>query len=404
VPDTLVNVYDGISWVPIYPVSDISQSPTLALMARRALAARTNNPRVNAVMSPAPAITSGAAPLSGLTNSWAWNGPTAGVFNYYGGAPADDHVGYIQFNSTTVSGSLNPYVARVEIVADAAKISFSILNVGSGYARFIVNGQYVSLTPTTPAGGGGYISLDFTSAGGRAVRSIIIEMAGLHFNSVWVGPTETVTKATGSVQRMMIVGDSFTGTGGMSTLFQGFAQIVADLLGIRDVWNNGVGGTGYLATSGQTTFRQRLSDMVTAAPDVALIVGGHNDTAFAPGAVQTEVRTYLTAIRNQTALKTIPLIIAGVTGANIPLATTQPVEREIANAVSSMNDPLILFLPDVTDLAGPYFTGTGNTSATTGAGNCDVYISSDAVHPNDAGHAYLARCLADDIMRLVLKV
>jgi phospholipase/lecithinase/hemolysin len=39
----------------------------------------------------------------------------------------------------------------------------------------------------------------------------------------------------------------------------------------------------------------------------------------------------------------------------------------------------------------PWITGTGRVGATTGTGNADTYIGSDATHPTDAGHAYLAR-------------
>jgi lysophospholipase L1-like esterase len=374
----------------------------VASIARSAALAQISNPRINPVMTTPPTVTAAGTPTAGLTNVWSWDGVKAGVFNYYGGTPAPDGSGYVQFLSTTVSGALTTYVHRVEIVADAVKVQYNILNLGSGgRARFIVNGQYVSLTETAPPVGPNYITLDFTAAGGRAARSIIIE-SNMHFYGAYVGMTETVAKPTGVPLRMFVVGDSFTATGGMSTPLRGFAQIVADLLGVRDVWNNGIGSTGYLANAAgsQTTFRQRLSDMVAAAPDIVLIVGGHNDTGYTPAALQSELTAYLTAMRAQSVLSSIPIVIGGLNGANIATATTVPFENAMAAAVAAFADPLVFFIPEITGAAGPYFTGTGSTAAPAGNGNCDVYISSDAIHPNDAGHAFLAGRLADDIRRI----
>jgi hypothetical protein len=81
--------------------------------------------------------------------------------------------------------------------------------------------------------------------------------------------------------------------GGASIVYNAFPQVMADLLGIRDIWNGGVGGTGYLATASgtQRNYRQRLSDMITAAPGIVVIEDASNDLAFTPAAVQTEVMT-----------------------------------------------------------------------------------------------------------------
>jgi lysophospholipase L1-like esterase len=387
--------------------SNVRQDASVSAMARSAAVARTNNPRVNPIMTTPPTITASGTPTAGLSNVWINTGAKAAAFNYLGGQPLLDGALFTQLNSVTVSGGYTPFLGRFEIVADAVKVMFTVLNVaGSATARFIVNGQYVSLTPTTPAGGGGYITLDFTAAGGRAVRTITMEgNASLHFQAVTVGPTETVTRPAGVPQRMFVVGDSWVAAGGASSVYTAFPQVMADLLGIRDIWNGGVGGTGYLATASgaQGNYRQRLSDMITAAPDIVVIEDASNDLAFTPAAVQAEVTAYLSAILQQPVLAGIPIVVTGVNGGNIATATTAPYETAIANAVAAINDPLVYFIPNISNPAGPYMTGTGNTAAPNGTGNCDLYISSDNTHPNDAGHAYLARCLAADIARLVLK-
>jgi lysophospholipase L1-like esterase len=186
--------------------------------------------------------------------------------------------------------------------------------------------------------------------------------------------------------------------------FNGYAAILGDLLGFKDVWNGGVGGSGFIAnTSGtQTTFRQRLSDMVIAAPDIVLICGGLNDvgTPTTPGQLSTEVTTYLNAIRATPVLASVPIVMM-LDANSTPLAATQPMETAMASAMAAFRDPAMYFIPNVTDPNGPCFTGTGYTGAPNGSGNSDIYIGSDAIHPNDAGHAYMAGWIADAMRRVV---
>ena len=382
-----------------------TEDRTLRTMASNAARARLNNPRINPAMTAPPTITATATVPARNTNTWGNVAPKVSAFNFYGGVPTMNGANYLQFNCVTVNGGYNPFLFRVETVVDAAQVTFSLQSIANaGTVRFIVDGQYVSLTPLNVTTDWN-LTLDFTTAGGRAVRSIIMEGNGsIAFGAVSVSATETISKPQGVAQRMIVVGDSFGAAGGATSSFNGFPHVLADLLGIRDVWNSGVGGTGYLNNGGtQTTFRGRLSDLVTAAPDVILIVGGHNDGASTPTQLQAEVTAYLAAIRAEPTLVETPVIVSGVNGANIPLAQTQPLEDAINVAVFSMADPLIFFMPDVTNPAGPYMTGTGNIGAPTGFGNCDIYIDVDTVHPNDAGHDFFATMLADNIQRVVLE-
>ncbi|MFJ7586797.1 hypothetical protein ACIQZO_05245 [Streptomyces sp. NPDC097617] len=49
---------------------------------------------------------------------------------------------------------------------------------------------------------------------------------------------------------------------------------------------------------------------------------------------------------------------------------------------------------------GPWITGTGRVGATTGTGNADTCIGTDATHPTDAGHTYLASRVVAAIQEL----
>ena len=51
----------------------------------------------------------------------------------------------------------------------------------------------------------------------------------------------------------------------------------------------------------------------------------------------------------------------------------------------------------ITQVGNSLWTGSGKVGATTGTGNCDLYVSSDGTHPSDAGHAAIGSALAHAI-------
>ena len=51
----------------------------------------------------------------------------------------------------------------------------------------------------------------------------------------------------------------------------------------------------------------------------------------------------------------------------------------------------------ITQVGGSLWTGIGRVGGTTGTGNCDLYVSSDTIHPTDAGHAAIGSALAHAI-------
>jgi lysophospholipase L1-like esterase len=418
-PDGTTRTGGGAEDYLVDPVS----SSSLATITRNAAVTRINNPRVNTVMSPAPTITTSLTHDATLTTAYGWNGGSGGStiydppagngpFNYSGGVPSQNGFGGVQMLAATYdTGSFRTMVvSRMETVVDAVKVEFQLFCFQAN-ARFrvIVDGQYASLAETTPASvsNTSYVVLDFTAAGGRKVRRVIIESYQISYGSIMsVGPTATMQKPGGAVKKMCVVADSW-GVGTASTILNCFPQYLGDLLGIANVENNGVPATGYLANNGgaNLTARQRIvPDVVPFAPDLLLITMGFNDATSnttALQALQTEVTLTLQTVRQQPVLANIPIIVCPF-GGNHFNTITFPTEAAIQAGVTASGSPFTYFIPTVNGPNGPWMTGTGNTSAPAGNGNCDIYISSDGTHPNDAGHAFLASRLCDEIMRLAV--
>lgn len=371
-------------------------------------AARYNNPRVNAVMASPPTVTiSSSAPA--YTKTYAWNASNANAINYFGGG-LGTAAGQRAFPSTTISGSLVNGAWRVEAVVDSAKFTFQTYDVStSATYRFIVDGQYVSVSASSAVGhaAANYITLDFTSAGGRKRRVVTLEaqFGNSYFQSIIVGATEGVYKPGGDVIRVLAQGDSITTGAGATIPFNGWNWYAGDLLGVRDNWSNAIGSTGLIANASgtQTTALQRISDVVAAAPDIMIIAEGYNDVGNGtPAQIQAALTAYLSALRAQVSAS-MPIFVLGIwpesTG---PSAAVIAAENGLSAAVTAANDPLIFFIPVATDVNGAWTTGTGTDSATTGTGNADIYMNgSNTPHPNNPGHQFFGERVADRIMAIL---
>jgi lysophospholipase L1-like esterase len=389
-----------------------------------------NNPHALPVIASPPTITTlGAFPPSGFASTpgasfyqipaSSPNGPIPsgpnmmGPLRLFGGYPSVSLNAAIQMPNMTQGASssgnagsnaagqgIDASTFRIEFMADAAKIAFGVIGQDGVPWRFLVNGQYVSLTGTHVATGGRQtIELDFTSAGGRAVRKIAIEgCQGDAFLGVAVQPTESIFPAdTDDLLRMIVLGDSYTFGTGIAGQYSGdaWARVMGDYLGIRDMWCSGLGGTGYLRTTSTNTYtlRQRLTDATSHNPDIVAFAMGNNDAGvFTPAQIQTEVQLAIQAFR--AACPATPLVVFGTFGENSGPSTAM-IQNEQATqaAVAAVGDTNTIFVPLCT-ASSPVLTGTGTIGAPTGAGNCDVYINAGDVHPTAAGHAYIGQWAA----------
>lgn len=382
-----------------------SQTSVRSTLRRLSEIARAGNPRNRPVMASPPTITASATLDAGLTNIYTYGSVRESVFSGTGGYIEPTFTTFARFRSTIVSGVPASHTWRVEFLVDAAIFEVRIYaTLSTQRFRVIVDGQYADLTGIAAAtlNVRNVVRLDFSAVGGRALRHIVVEGENVAlFEGVAVGPTSGVYRSRTASPRLYVQGDSFAASAAATRAHDGLAHITADWLGIRDIQCGAIGGTGWLNPgTGQTTFRQRNSALIAAAPDLVIIAGGHNDRAYATAAVTTEVATWIAETR--AALPNCWFIVMGAWpgdwGPSVEMIAT---ENAIAAGVAAAGDSNTNFIPVSTDPGGSWFTGTGNTGATTGVGNSDLYTSTDAVHPNTAGHAFLGRLTTNAIMALL---
>lgn len=381
------------------------RTQNLRRLQQTAYARRYDNPRTRSVMASPPTIAVGTTNDASLTNEISIRtGTRTGVIRSLGGYRQDLFSDYVYHRTNTVSGSPGSTVWSVECMVDADVVQFGIYapNSTNYDIRFIIDGQYASLTATQPVSMNtvNYIKLTF---GSRAVRHIIFEAGKqLGFRNIKVGPTSDIYLPPRIPLRGFWQGESFMASNTGEARHNGIGGVCARALGIEDYWVGGVGGTGWLADSGtETTFRGRNQDIITANPDFVFICGGHNDrTASLTEDLTAEVATWIQETR--AALPYCTFFVTGPwPGDRGPDSDTIRVEAEISAGVVAANDPGTIFIPISDDPNGSWVTGTGNISAPTSSGNSDVYTDTDAVHPSAAGYVFLGERLADAVMRAV---
>lgn len=328
-------------------------------------------------MTAPPTITTGTATLDATLTKNVYAQSFPGSFKLRGGSP-HDHSVYKTFPSVTLptgtgnvggDATKNSYGAAAEFLCDAPKVQ--IVALGSvNTVMFEVDGVSVSATPTPFANSGGtnYFLLDFTSAGGRAVRRFRVEGSQFEFRGVQVGPTYNVWAPADSDSLLVAnVGDSVSAQTGATTPNGGFNTRLGKLLGWTDVWQVALGGTGFIATGTYaSTFGDatRVADVVAANPDLVYICGSQNDTGSSASALTAAALACFQAYR--AALPKVPIVVSGIyastTGPNAAVTTA---EGAILSAFTSWADPNSWFIPVSTDATGAWIYGTGTAATRT---------------------------------------
>ncbi|WP_189100794.1 SGNH/GDSL hydrolase family protein [Deinococcus knuensis] len=265
---------------------------------------------------------------------------------------------------------------------------FEIVELGNkGKIRISVNGAPITeVLQATPPDGGIYLrKVQFRSA---ALRTIRLDVANYAFGGLRVMSGTTVTAPNTARQpRAMFVGDSYTEGGtGAAASFTAYPATVGRLMN-WEVWNSGVGGTGYTrgGPSGRVRLSERLErDVIAHRPDIVLLAYGHNDSD--PGSeLDREARNVVRRLK--VSLPATRIIMVGPFSEQTPPPAHIPLVRDILKSVA--DDEGLLWVDPIDWITGNKRTGS--------PGNAIDYIQDDYVHPTQKGHDYIGQRLAQEI-------
>lgn len=383
----------SLQGIGLDPTQGVGAAWQLALPAlREFLAANYDGdaPHNQVVMASPPTVAVSASLPAGLAVSYAINtaNQDTAALRILGGrmfnAGGNSRIYSADLGATGGNGGTNDGKEcsgwRAEVTVDATKVAFRVGPTTSGY-RFIVDGQYVSLTETNTVGTTGttseYMQLDFTSVGGRAVRRIAIEgEQTCALVQVWVPTGESCTRPADEVKRIVFAGDSFTYGTDASHLGSGYGWVAADKLGFRHSLNSGAGGTGYVATSGSSVkLADRLADINDTAPhDIIVVAMGINDIGQSAASVTAQVTAVLTSLRaNNPAAQ---IFAVGPWDVNAPSAPVSGYSTTKAAIVAGIPSGQGITFLDPEGVA---------------------FVNTDGTHPDTAGHTILGDWLAGGI-------
>ncbi|MFL5481140.1 MAG: SGNH/GDSL hydrolase family protein [Gemmatimonadaceae bacterium] len=348
----------------------------------------------------ASTIASAVATAATVNSSGTWIKNTAVPWKYSGGKvdvvsqAANALLTVCSFNCNALAGG-NMFV---ESMFDGSVFEFGTRGIsGNAAFRILVDGQYVSSTPTIgPPGDGALYWQKVDFSGVRAVRRIRIELTNqCGFRGFNVGPNDTLWPSSlPDGPRSIWMGDSKTNGTGATAQISGFVDRATKLLGwSRDAWTSGIGGAGYLNVT-QPTFRSRVvTDVINNSPEIVVIQGGGNDSAFSAAQIQAEATTLYAQIR--AALPYVKLIVIGDLIASGTPTSFQVSMRDALKAALLAGDPNgpNLFIDPIVSASAVantlgFITGTGKVGATTGSGNADLLTGSDGIHPTQSGDDY----------------
>lgn len=371
------------------------------------------------VMASPPTLTLSAAnAASAIANSVLWrstnNGALANLdrFRYLGGNVKVQGTGYQGENVIAQNVALQTSKGYffVEFMFDGQ--AFEWVSRGlNGNFRVLVDGQYVDAAPVVLDNSGSVFRylVDF---GSRAMRHVLVECFQA-FLGIGVAATDTIWPPRVPVgPRVIFFGDSYTGPSsseGAARTYTFYGATAARLLGWRDYWASGVGGSGYTVSNGVAVFADRVpTDVTPFSPDIVVVFGGQNDLGAAQSVLAAAASATFNAIR--AGLPGASLIVVGPNRATSnPTANavqSRDTLRQAANAAGALFVDMVggpyPYSGNTADYtATPWITGTGKAGAPNGTGNADCYMGgtsgSDGNHPTQAGHDYLGWRLASAI-------
>ncbi|MFD5675601.1 hypothetical protein [Streptomyces sp. NPDC127040] len=326
----------------------------------------------------------------------------AGSFQIGSGTPDSSNVLPItRYPNTRGTLSSSQSTWSVTFGTDATTMQVRFNFQAAGCYRLWVDGRpYTDLMQ--PVGGTtpGSTHLMTVNLGLAQPRVIRLDFSVVPFGGVHLPPGATMWAQPAPSRRIMVLGDSIPGGSSMNT--GGGAGTwfprVARALGYSDAWNESLGSTGYITAGSTATLGTRAPiDVIPHAPDVLLVAAGYNDNGGSQPSISAAAASLYSAIT--TGLPGTDVYVIGCwspTGS--PGASITNTDTTLRTAAATAG---LRFISPITGSVynaagalvathGPWITGTGRVGATTGTGNADTFIGTDAVHPTDPGHKYLA--------------
>lgn len=272
--------------------------------------------------------------------------------------------------------------------------------VGAGWLRISVDGQRVTdLMYDIPGTSGGSMHTTKVTFPTSATRVILIEFQGVPFAGVYVGAGNTIAQAPDFTQRWIGAGDSMTaGSDGNTGAGAGtWLARLAQYAGVRiDPWNQAIGSTGMTAPGSAVTIPARIADVTAHDPDVVFLWCGGNDGSTS---IVAEATQWIADVK--TAVPDVDIFIVGTWSPSVV-----PSSARAARSTDLKNAALANGVPFIEPITGYVYDAAGTLVASQGpwiASSADVaaYVySGDNVHATDAGHAYIAKRMAQAMQAL----
>ena len=281
----------------------------------------------------------------------------------------------------TVSATEDPGCWKAGIQTNAAKVAVRVSGSTTELYRFLVDGQYVSFAGTAvgTSGANTYALLDFGSSQSRLIEvengaSADGRSGARAFVSFSIDPADAFSAPPIAPFPTMFLGDSFTAPTGVTQAGDGFFAVAADYLGLKDRWNSGQGGTGYVADAGTGT-KYKLGDRLAAdldrmiaisPPKVIFVAMGLNDLGLS--GIQSAASACFDVIR-QKCPSALVFVTTGVWDVQAPSAPASGYSAAKSAIVAAMTGRGGFY---ALDMEGVSYTKIG-----------------DATHPDDLGHSTL---------------
>ena len=306
------------------------------------------------------------------------------------------------------------WTLHTDIELNGDVLFFRTITTAGRYFELYVNDHLVTVAPSTGVtqvdrsyrlNANGYCKIKFGSAAIRRIK--LVWLAGTCPASFWIRSTDSIQPLVKEPPRILWIGDSFSTGSTATSISIGLNEWFHAAFGFEcDLINTAEGSTSFTkatmnlpgatpVNAQRASIRQQYLLLGRYEPaDIIVELIGANDAPSADLPLfYAQLLAHLQEM--QTYHPGTPICIFGANSgqANLASGATVALEAQIEAACLAAGGN-VQFFPMQTGIDGPFLRGTGRSGATTGDGNSDTYIHSDAVHPTDIGHQATGQMMA----------